>query len=249
MRLRAWLLVLGTAAIVCLPAQSRSAPLIADLSDHLIAITTGFSGTEVLLFGAVAEPGEVVVVVRGPNRPVRMHRKSRILGIWVNTATMTFDSAPSFYAVHASSPLDQIAPAAVRARHQMGLDYLDIQLPPAKASPNIAEEWRKALIRAKVRQGHYQGEAGRVTFLGQRLFRSKVFFPANVPTGSYTVETYYLRDGKVVGAQTTPLIVGKVGLEAELFDFAHENSALYGLVAIAMALLAGWLAHTLFRKA
>jgi uncharacterized protein (TIGR02186 family) len=238
------------AATLCLAGgQARAAELVADLSNHLVAITTGFAGTDVLLFGAVEQPGEVVVIVRGPNVPIRMHRKSRIAGIWMNTATMSFDSAPSFYAVNASAPLDKVANPAVRERHGMGLENLDIPLPRAKASPNVAQEWRDALVRAKARKGHYARAVGSVTFLGARLFRSNVFFPANVPTGSYTVEVYLLREGRVVSAQTTPLIVSKVGVEAELFDFAYEYSATYGAVAILIALVAGWLAHTLFRKA
>ena len=242
--------LLGT-CIVCLPS-SRTAPseaLIADLSDHLVAITTGFAGTDVLLFGAVGTPGDVVVVVRGPNRAVRMHRKSRVLGIWMNTASMTFDAVPSYYAINASGPLDQIARPQVRARQQMGIEHLDLPLPRAKASPNIAEEWRRALIRAKQREGHYDRDVGDVRFLGDRLFRANIHFPANVPTGSYTVETYYLRDGRVVGAQTTPLVVGKVGIEAELYDFAYETAMLYGLVAIAIALVSGWAAHSVFHRA
>ena len=254
MRIRA-ALAIGVAVLTALirldgtPARAAEDTLIADLSDHLVAITTGFAGTDVLLFGAVEEPGEVVVVIEGPNRPVRMHRKSRILGIWMNTATMTFNAVPSYYAVNASGPLAEIALPSVRARQEMGLDQLDLPLPRAKASPNVARAWRDALIRAKQREGHYQVEVGNVTFLGSRLFRADVHFPANVPTGSYQVETYYLRDGRVVSAQTTPLIVGKVGAEAEIHDFAYDRSSLYGLVAIAIALMAGWLAYSLFRKA
>ena len=230
-------------------ATQPNEPLIADLSDHLVAITTGFAGTEVLLFGAVDMPGEVVVVVQGPKREVRMHRKSRVLGIWMNTASMTFEAVPSYYAINASGPLDEIALPQVRARQQMGLDNLDLPLPRGRASPNVAQDWRAALIRAKQREGHYHGEVGDVHFLGQRLFRADITFPANVPTGSYTVETYYLRDGRVVGAQTTPLMVGKVGIEAELYDFAYQHAKLYGLVAIVIALVAGWVAHSIFRKA
>lgn len=241
--------LVAAAVLLLAPPQARAAELVADLSDHLVAITTGFAGTSLLLFGAVENRGEVVVIVRGPNTPVRMHRKSRVLGIWMNTATMTFASAPSFYAVNASGPLPEIAAPSVRRRHGMGLDYLDIPLPRAKASANVAATWRQALIRAKTRKGHYAAAVGDVTFLGARLFRSNVFFPANVPVGSYTVEVYLLREGRVVSAQTTPLIVSKVGVEAELFDFAHERAALYGLVAVAVALMAGWLAHTLFRRA
>ena len=35
--------------------------MVADLSKRLVAITTGFAGTDVLLFGAVRGKGEIVV--------------------------------------------------------------------------------------------------------------------------------------------------------------------------------------------
>lgn len=240
-------LVLAGLAVRVEPA--RATPLIADLSEHLVAITTGFAGTKVLLFGAIDEAGDVVVIVRGPNERVVMHRKSRLAGIWVNTASMTFKEAPSFYAVASSRPLDEIAGTAVRARNEMGVDHLRIELPRAKASENIAREWRAALIRNKQRENLYSLDLGRVTFLGKQLFRADVFFPANVPTGTYQVQTYLLRDGVVASAQTTPLIVSKIGVEAEIFDFAHNNSAAYGIIAILVALMAGWLAHVAFRRA
>jgi uncharacterized protein (TIGR02186 family) len=228
------------------PGQAN--PLVADLSKHLVAITTGFAGTDVLLFGATDGPGDVVVVVRGPMNRHVLHRKSRVAGIWVNTATMTFESVPSFFAVASSRPLEEIANANVRARNQMEVGHL-IDLPDAKASANVAAEWENALIRNKQRSGLYRIEPARVTFSGPQLFRTDMFFPANVPTGSYQVNVYLLREGQVVSAQTTPLIISKVGVEADIYLFAHEQSAWYGLIAILLALLAGWLAHIAFRRA
>jgi uncharacterized protein (TIGR02186 family) len=228
---------------------ARAAPLIADLSKHLVAITTGFSGTDVLLFGAIEEPGDVVMIVRGPPEKVVMHRKTRVAGIWINTAKITFKNVPSFYAVASSRPLAEVAGEQVLARHEMGVEHLSLRLPRAKASPNVAQDWRDALIRTKQSLGHYSLAAGDVTFLGGSLFRSLVQFPANVPTGTYKVEVYLLKDGRVVSAQTTPLVVGKIGMEAEIFDFAHDYAALYGIIAILVALVAGWLAHVAFRKA
>ena len=92
-------------------------------------------------------------------------------------------------------------------------------------------------------------DSGRVTFLGNRLFRAGIHLPANVPTGTYQVKVFLLQDGRVVSAQTTPLQVSKVGAEAAVYDFAYRNSALYGLIAILVALMAGWAAHLVFRKA
>ena len=226
----------------------KAAPLVADLSKHLVAITTGFAGTDVLLFGAVDEPGDVVVIVWGPPEELVMHRKSQIAGIWINTAQMTFDRVPSFYSVASSRALDDIANELVLSRLEMGVDRINLPLPPAKVSANLARDWRAALIRNKQAIGHYAEEVGQVIFLGESLFRTLVEFPANVPTGTYQIEVYLLRDGRVVSAQTTPLIVGKIGLEADVFDFAHNYSAIYGVIAILVALVAGWLAHVAFRR-
>jgi len=227
----------------------KASTLVADLSRHLVAISTGFAGTDVLLFGATEGKGDVVVIVRGPDRPVVVYRKSRVLGVWVNTAQMTFDRAPSFYAIASSRPLAEVAPASLLARRQMGLDNLRLELPRAKASASVEQEWRAGLIRNHEAQGLYSAEVGRVIFLGNRLFRVRINLPANVPTGTYQVEVFHLQEGRVVSAQTTPLQVSKVGAEAAIYDFAYQNSALYGLIAILVALMAGWAAHLAFRKA
>ena len=236
------------AMALMLIGPGRASPLIADLSKHLVAITTGFAGTDVLLFGAVEEPGDVVVVVRGPLSRHVLHRKSRVAGIWVNTASMTFEQVPSFFSVASSRSLEEIADENVRRRNNMEVQHF-IDLPSAKASANVAQVWEEALIRNKEREGLYRTEPARVTFSGPRLFRTDMFFPANVPTGSYQVNVYLLRDGQMVSAQTTPLVISKVGLEADIFHFAHEQAAWYGVIAIALALLAGWLAHVAFRRA
>lgn len=229
-------------------AAARAQTLVADLSQHLVAITTGFSGADVLLFGAVEGEGDVVVIVRGPERPAVVHRKQRLLGIWVNAAKMTFDRAPSFYSVSSSRPLEEIALPTVRARREMGLDFLQLELPRARVSPNLAAEWRAGLVRNYQRLGLYPVEIGAVVFLGSRLFRANLQLPANVPTGIYQVQVYLLREGRVAAAQTTPLAISKIGTEAWVFDFAHKYAASYGLIAIAIALVAGWLAHLAFRK-
>ncbi|WP_282604687.1 TIGR02186 family protein [Pelagibius sp. Alg239-R121] len=239
--------ILAVTAFYRIPS-ARASSLVADLSDHLIAITTGFSGASVLLFGATEEAGDIVVIVRGPSYPVLMHRKSRVAGIWINTASMTIENVPGFYAIASSRPLEEITGEPVRRRHQMGVEYLPIAPPPAKASPNIAEQWKSGLIRNQQRSGLFPQEIGQVSFLGRRLFRTRIVLPANVPTGTYLVEVFHLQDGRVVSAQTTPLSVSKIGVEAEIFDFAQNRAALYGVIAILVALVAGWLGHVVFRK-
>jgi len=238
------------AAAFGLPRPGGAQDLVADLSDHVIAINTGFTGTRVLLFGATEGEGEVAVVVRGPADKVTVREKDRVAGIWINQESMSFNAVPGFYAVASSKPIEELAPAAVLDRAGIGLPHL--QLATADANERGAEivgVFRDALIRGLQRRGLYVTEPGQVSFLSGRLFRTRIDFPANVPTGQYQVEAYLFRGGQVVDAQTTPLIVGKVGLGAEIYDFAQREPALYGLAAIIVAVAAGWLASVVFRRA
>ncbi len=72
--------------LALLATQSRAQQsLVSDISSHRIGITSSFTGTELLLFGALGEAGDVVVVVRGPDQKVTVRRKERVAGIWINT--------------------------------------------------------------------------------------------------------------------------------------------------------------------
>lgn len=226
----------------------RAQTLIADLSDHLIAITTVFTGSNVVLFGTTGGKGEVVVVVTGPRSPVTVRRKSPVAGIWVNRKSITFDQVPSYYYIAASAPLSEVAPPAVMARHGIGVDHIRFE-PDREIPAEWRREFRDALIRNKRKQGLYPEGVGEVRFLGDRLFRTSIEFPANVPTGFYTVEVFLIDDGEVIGAQTTPLSVSKTGFSAEVAEFAYGQPALYGICAVILAVSAGWLAGVAFRRA
>jgi uncharacterized protein (TIGR02186 family) len=237
------------AAAAGLPAAHAEAPpLVADLTSHLVGITTAFNGTNVVLFGATDGPGDVVVVVRGPERDMVVRRKSRVLGIWVNTREVTFTGVPGFYSVASSRPIEEIASPAMRTLHQIGLDSLRVTAQDA-VRPGQAATFREALIRTQKHEGLFLDTVGKINFLGDRLFRTTIALPANVPTGTYLVQFFLVRENEVVSGQTTPLVISKIGIDADLYDFADRKAALYGLVAVATAMVAGWLASLPFRSA
>ncbi len=245
---------LGTVLVVVLvtvqASSARASGFIADLSHHLIAITTAFTGSNVLLFGALDEAGaDVVVVVRGPDTTATVRRKSRVGFVWLNTDELAFSAVPAFYAVAASRPLDAIMAEDERERFRIGTEHLALQpLNGVERSPVELASFRAGLVRNKARDDLYAIDVSPVRFLGDRLFRTTLSFPANVPPGNYRVEVLQLRDGVVVGAQTSVLVISKVGLEAEIFDAARTNPALYGLVSVILAIGAGWAAGAIFKK-
>ncbi|WP_420405678.1 TIGR02186 family protein [Nisaea sp.] len=247
---QARLAAFAIAALVLIwSGSARAQDLIADLSSHRVDITTGFTGADLLLFGSVDDTGDIVVTVTGPKETVTVRRKDRVAGIWMNTRSMQFTGAPNFYAVASNRPLEEIAPPEVLARQEIGADNLRLKTVEGEtgAREEVAE-FRNALIRRKRAQGLYAQTPGDITVIASKLFRTQVHFPATLATGIYTAVVYLIRDGRVVHAQTTPLVVEKVGIGAEVYTFAHTRSAIYGLAAIVIAVVAGWLAAAVFRK-
>ena len=226
----------------------RAEGLVADLTSHLIAITTGFTGASVVLFGATDGPGDVVVAVRGPDREFTVRRKSRVAGIWVNTKEMTFVRVPSFYTVAASRPIGEILAPATAAFYRLGVENLKLET-DMFAPPAAVGVFRDALERKQRQAGLFVTRLGKVDFLGERLFRATISFPANVPTGTDLVEVLQVRDKDVVSGQTTPLVVSKVGVDAAVYEFSVRQPGFYGAIAVLTAMVAGWLASLPLRGA
>ena len=239
--------LLGLLAVAGGGGPARGDGIVADLSSHLIAITTGFTGASVVLFGATEGRGDIIAVVRGPEREAKVWRKGKVAGIWVNAESVTFSNVPSFYALAASRPLDEALAPGPAALYRIGTANLKLQA-KQPATQEEATRFGAALIAEQQRDGLFATNIGKIAFLGERLFRANIAFPANVPTGTYIVEIFLVRDRDVVSGQTTPLVVSKVGLDAEVSDFATRQAAAYGAIAVLGALMAGWLASLPFRS-
>jgi uncharacterized protein (TIGR02186 family) len=235
----------GLGASAAVPA--RADPLVADLSKQRIEITTGFTGTEVLLFGAIDGPGDIVVVVRGPIGRAALRLKERVAGIWVNREQWTFDKVPYFYRLATSGRLQETVPDEIIADYQIGEDRIDFE-PEVPISGAAFVKARKALLRKLNEEQLYDNQVGEIEFIGPGLFNVRLSFPANVHVGTYRVEVYLLRYGGIVSRQVFPLEIEKIGVGAEAFRFAHKYPAAYGALAIALAVFAGWLGSVLFRK-
>ena len=231
-----------------LPARAQDVPLVADLSSHLVAITTGFTGTDVLLFGATDGPGDIAVVVRGPGADTVVRRKERFGPIWVNGTAKTFGSAPSYYRVASNRPLEEIAPDLLLSRFQIGLNNIRLIDVQGESNPPLSTEFRESFVRLKLADELFDQGLGSVNLMSNRLFRTELHFPAHVPTGTYLVEVYLFRNGQVASAEILPLAISKIGIGAEIYDFAYNWAPLYGILSVLLAAAAGWGASAAFRR-
>ena len=222
-------------------------PIVSGLSDEVIEIDARFSGSEVLLFGATEHEGDIVVVVRGPWAGVVVRRKQRIAGFWINSESVGFAGVPRYYAVASTRPLNEIAGPELLAEKQIGLENLAFQAFYVDSAEGTGP-FRDAVLRSEQQERLYPAESGAIEFLGRRLFRVAIDLPPKLPIGRYDVNIHVIEAGAIVASQTQHFEVRKTGLSAQIEGFAHNQPWLYGLLAIASALMAGWLGSYFFRR-
>jgi uncharacterized protein (TIGR02186 family) len=243
---RRWLLVLLLLATPALGDEN----LVSGVSQDLIQITSNYTGSDIVVFGDVeqqakAQGREIVVVVRGPDTDMTVRRRDRVAGVWINHDAANLTGMPAFYYLASSRPLSQIAPADTLARYGIGVAGLE---PDTVHAHHDVEPFRQAALRLMTDRGLYREVPAGVEFLSDTLFRAHVPVPAGVSVGQYDVEVYLLRGGNVESAQSTPLFIDQTGLERRLYNWAHDQPFGYGLAAVIMALIMGWLSSLVFRR-
>jgi len=244
--------LLALAALFALTGQ-RDPILVPEVSQHEIQVRQGFTGTELLLFGAILDsdgrraqqPYDIVVVLKGPTQPILLREKEKRLGIWVNARSTAFRSAPSFFAVASSNPVDEIVDERTAAIYELGLDFL--QLSPAGAiDPAEQVRFTDGLVDLRQRQGLFREDPHGVTINEGVLYQARMAVPSNVITGQYTAETFAISEGRVIASAVARIEVRKLGFERFVAQQAEESSMLYGLFAVGLSLLMGWIAGRVF---
>lgn len=256
---RAWSAFWRAAVLVGLVLWAGSAPadqekVIAGLSQTQVSITTDFSGSEIFIYGAIkrdapvpkGEKANIIVAVTGPVQPVVVRKKSREFGIWINGPGVQVDAAPSFYAVATTGPFHKIISYTDDLKYKVGLDQI-VRLIGSPQDKTYPEAYREAVIRLRRKAGLYTEIPDAVKVIDQTLFETRIALPSNLVEGDYKARIFLLRDKAVQSVFESSIKVRRVGLERWIYGMSRNHSAIYGLLAIGVALLAGYLASTFFR--
>jgi uncharacterized protein (TIGR02186 family) len=229
--------------------------IVAGMSQNRVSITADFDGSEILIYGAVkrdtpapSDRGalEVIITVEGPSTPVNVRRKARVGGIWVNTSSVLVDSAPSFFAIATTGPLDHILSETDNLRYGITIERV-IRAVGITAEAEKSEEFIEALLRVRTNEGRFRVLQGKVELTEETLFRTDVILPANLTEGEYKVRLFLLREKRVIATQERVIGVRKEGLERFIFNLAQEQPLIYGLLSLVLAAIAGWGASAAFR--
>jgi uncharacterized protein (TIGR02186 family) len=233
-------------------ALGQDRGLSAAVIDEAVLVTSSFNGARVTIFGSAPEgrgDTDVVVLVRGPDRPAWIGERQRVLGLWLGQRRLRFDAAPTYFGVASSKPLGQVAAADTLALYGLTPES---QLAFSTKASTLSDQERNRMAREyanlRTREGLYVANAAGVQRLPGGLFRADLQMPDTTAPGLYTAKVMVFRTGRQLDSTLMTLVVSKIGFERLLYRFARASPALHALLGVILALGAGFVAARVLRR-
>ena len=219
-----------------------------DISENNIKIETNFIGKEVIIFGILNDDQETIMTIKGPEKNALIQKKERILGFWFNTKKITYNQIPSIFFIASSNEIEDILPTSTIIKEELSFDYL---LENKTSQRNFISDisldtWKSNFVRIKKNKNLFKEYE--IENIDNKLFQTRIFFPAKSIPGEYKVNVYQIKDNLILNNKEKVITLKKSGIGNQIYNFAHKNAAAYGLFAIIFAVLSGFLAATLFRR-
>jgi len=227
-------------------SKAYCSPLISGISTNEINIDTKFKGAQILLFGAKGDAGNIVITVRGPKKNFFVTRKEKIVGIWYNATRLKFENSYSFFSLFSSYKGLEIDEDILNDL-ELTKDFLQFSN-EQKYDNKTKDDFRIELIDEMERRKLYNNTADKIDFLDDTLFKIMLNFPKNIVQGVYTVELYLIKENSLISFQSIPIYVNQVGISAKISEFSRQKEIFYGLVAVVLALVVGWITNYIFMR-
>jgi uncharacterized protein (TIGR02186 family) len=205
-----------------------------------INITLKYAGEKVTLFGE-AEEGALIIarLVSVGEETTKLNKKGKRGMLWMNVKTLELTHVPALYIVQTSGPLAGL-PEDLQVKTGSDTKYTAIRA-GAQFTPEDPEKDQlvNGYVRLKEKQGLYAIREDFIQTIKGRLFKSVFFMPSNAPVGVYQFDVFAIKGNAVVASGSTEIWLGKIGIENWITSFAQNHGLLYGILAVAAALVAG----------
>ena len=213
-----------------------------------------YNGDYIYFFGSVPDDSVDVIVklTSTENAPLSVNRKGKVALMWMNVKQFTVEGLPLLYKIHSTRPIDEILSKSMKSELGIGYEVLKSQMSLKQVrgtpSPDDTDTVFNGILKLKQESNLYNIDEKRIEITGGKIFKHNFRFPPAAKEGTYRAESYILRNGKLLGKGIDEVVVQKTGIEAAFTNLAFKHPALYGAIALIVAIGMGLLVGFIFKK-
>jgi hypothetical protein len=219
-----------------------------------MAVGTTFNGENVLVSGEVGADEEVVVQVVGSASEAEFKQTGKVGGLfWMTVGHLAISDAPSAYFVYLPQSISNWRQKKEDQWSKLHFDY-DSLLPQIKIEPEPADRDKvfADFIELKTHDGLYQVVENGVVYEngkdGGKQFHAQVHVPSKMPVAEYKIKVFRLKNGEIEGVDQADFRLKETGFPLLISSLAFEHSLIYGILAVVIAIFAGFFMGVLFQQ-
>jgi len=218
------------------------------LSPETIDVGTFYNGADVQVSADIPVCDGAILVMEAGRDEIKLNRKGRVAGIWLNVAKVTVENVPKVYLLATSGKLEDIYPSERIGEAPFGVEYLRRKIKFICDEPLTGTEFDE-FLRLKTDNGAYKMDIGinlEPGDPGRMELSASLPIAPTVPPGTYKVLLYCFKNGEQVGFGEAELNIKRIGFAHLMANLAQDHAALYGLLAIAVAMVVGIVMGVIF---
>ncbi|CAK8162994.1 putative TIGR02186 family protein [Candidatus Xenohaliotis californiensis] len=223
--------------------------LAVDISNDFVNIGSDFNGIDLLIFGTKKPDEDIIILVKGVKKNINILKKEHTAGIWIVKEKRNIKDIESFYYIASTKPLSEFNQITLK-NLGIGIENITVNIKHlSKKNQTLTsdKDFINAFLTLRVKSGLYIDRKQSVEILDNKLFKENLSFPHNIPLGTYSSQIFLFKNNILREIKILPIHIEDKGIGALIFKFSREWSIFYGILAVTMGVLIGWIGSTLFK--
>ena len=239
--------------VILFSSGSVRAALTTEVSPQDIPINLMYHGAKLNIKGESDANDDLIVRISSDPIDAHMKFKGKAAGLfWMKMGDISFEHVPAAYILTSSRNVDDLLLKNERINEGLGYESIKAKAKVESTAPNMDPDlWIEEFVKFKKAENLYriqEGTIARNQGPNHNGYQVDIDWPFQAGPGTYNIEVLAVRNGKVVDRTETNLTVARSGIVAKLSDLAFNHAAVYGLIAIVVAMAAGFAVGALFKK-
>ncbi|MBF0564796.1 MAG: TIGR02186 family protein [Nitrospirae bacterium] len=238
----AFVFILAYTMVCFFGSTGAQASLTMSVEHKTIPINAFYNGNTVLLKGMVDKGEDVVVKLSSDDGKETFMTKGKSAHLfWMNKNKITISGISSVYMLFSSKDVESAVSEADRDKYVIGYGAVEKRavIVPAGDKARLLGEF----IKLKEKNRLYDTGKEKISLIpaadGKFEYTLQVKLSYQVQPGQYKVEAYGVKNGAVSDTASDAILVEPVGIVKAMTQLASRHGALYGLMSIVIALIAG----------